>query len=48
MTFEFLDQAMSVIAAQTVAIPALQPGQQHMLSVRIDQGGAAGWRYRRD
>ncbi len=47
LVFEFLDSAGAVIGSATAAVPGLQPGAQHRISVSIEQGGAVGWRYRK-
>jgi len=47
LVFEFLDGAGGVIGSTTVSIPALDPRGRAPLSARVEQGGAASWRYRR-
>ncbi|MDH5197004.1 MAG: hypothetical protein OEY20_07115 [Gemmatimonadota bacterium] len=48
LLFEFLDDEGGVAFTSSVTIPALEPGGRAPLSVRVDRGGAASWRYRRE
>jgi tetratricopeptide (TPR) repeat protein len=48
LTFEFLDDGGAVVFSTAVDVPALEPRGRAPLSVRVDQGGAASWRYRRE
>ncbi|HSR14631.1 MAG TPA: tetratricopeptide repeat protein, partial [Gemmatimonadales bacterium] len=47
LVFEFMDAAGSVVAAEEVSIPALQPGQTQDISVQAAGSGISGWRYKR-
>jgi tetratricopeptide (TPR) repeat protein len=47
LLFEFLDVTGAVVGAATAAVPALEPRARSQLAVRLDQGGAVSWRYRR-
>jgi hypothetical protein len=47
LVFEFLDARGAVVGAVTMAVPALAPGARAPLDVRLEQGGAVSWRYRR-
>lgn len=47
LTFEFLDPAGQVLFSETVDVPALEPRSRERISLRLDRGGAAAWRYRR-
>jgi predicted Zn-dependent protease len=46
ITFEFLDAQGAVQGAQTVEIPALQPGGNQEFAARSSGSGIIGWRYR--
>ena len=48
LVFEFLDAAGGVAFTATAPLPALDRGGRAPLSVRVDQGGAVSWRYRRE
>jgi len=48
LTFEFLDAAGTVLFRQAAAIPALAPGGREPIQLRVEQGGAVAWRYRRE
>ena len=45
--FEFLDAKGGVVVAQTVAVPALDPGASHALSIKATGADITAWRYRR-
>lgn len=47
LEFDFLRADGTVIATSAVEVPALEPGGRHSIALRVAQGGAAGWRYRR-
>lgn len=44
---EFLDAQGNVVSSASVDVPALEPGGQHAVALRVAQGGAVAWRYRR-
>jgi tetratricopeptide (TPR) repeat protein len=46
LVFEFLDAGGAVLGDATAAVPALEPGGRARISVRLDRGGTASWRYR--
>jgi len=48
LVFEFLDGAGGVASTATATVPALEQGGRAPLAVRVDRGGAASWRYRRE
>jgi tetratricopeptide (TPR) repeat protein len=48
LTFEFLDASGAVAFTASVELPALEPRGRAPLAVRVDRGGAASWRYRRE
>lgn len=48
LLFEFLDAEGGVAFTSSLAVPALDPNGRAPIAVRIDQGGAASWRYRRE
>jgi len=48
LVFEFLDAGGNMLFAGTSEIPALEPRGRSPINVRVDQGGAASWRYRRE
>lgn len=48
LMFEFLDPAGTVLFRQAAAVPALAPGGREAIQVRVEQGGAVAWRYRRE
>lgn len=48
LAFEFLNEAGEVLFTHPVTIPALEPKAREPLRLRIEQGGAASWRYRRE
>jgi hypothetical protein len=47
LVFEFLAADGAVVATAPVSVPPLEPNGRSPLAVRVEQGGAAGWRYRR-
>ena len=47
LVFEFLDTEGQVLFSETVDVPALEPRARERISVRLDKGGAAAWRYSR-
>ncbi len=47
LDFEFLDAAGTVLYAASADIPAVEPRRTAPLSVRVEQGGAVAWRYRK-
>ena len=47
LAFEFLDTKGAVVAAQTVEVPALDPGASHPLRIQASGSGIVAWRYRR-
>jgi tetratricopeptide (TPR) repeat protein len=48
LVFEFLDAAGTVLFRESAAIPALPPGGREPIQLRVEQGGAVAWRYRRE
>jgi len=48
LTFDFLDAGGQVMFSASASVPALEPRGRAPLSVRVDQGGAVSWRYRRE
>jgi hypothetical protein len=47
LVFDFLDASGAVLGSATAEIPALDVRGRAPLAVRIEQSGAASWRYRR-
>jgi hypothetical protein len=47
LVFEFLDAAGAVLGTATAPVPALEPRGRAQIMVRLEQSGAASWRYRR-
>ena len=47
LEFEFLDAQGQALYSHAETVPALEAGGRHALSLRIEQGGAAAWRYRK-
>jgi hypothetical protein len=47
LLFEFLDAGGTVLGSATAEVPELQPGARSRFAVRLEQGGTASWRYRR-
>ena len=48
LVFEFLDREGGVAFTTPVTVPALARAGRAPLAVRMDRGGAASWRYRRE
>jgi tetratricopeptide (TPR) repeat protein len=48
LVFEFLDQAGQALFNERVSVPALDPQGRAPFTVRVERGGAASWRYRRE
>jgi hypothetical protein len=48
LLFEFLDEEGTVLYSAPLAVEGIEPGGRAQLSLRLDQGGAASWRYRRE
>ena len=47
LAFEFLDAKGVVVVAQTVAVPALDPGASHALNIKAAGADITAWRYRK-
>ncbi|MCH9015202.1 MAG: hypothetical protein IH877_05890 [Gemmatimonadetes bacterium] len=47
LLFDFLGSGGEVLFSEAVEVPELPPGGSHSISIRLQQGGAVAWRYRK-
>jgi tetratricopeptide (TPR) repeat protein len=48
LVFDFLDTTGQVLFSTMIPVSALDPNGRQSLAIRLEQGGAAAWRYRRE
>lgn len=48
LVFEFLDPQATVVATQSVDVPAIEPQQSHAFEMKVLGAGILAWRYRKE